>query len=802
MNAFRSSLWSLAWASALAFLAGWSAGGRPLQAAGVPENVVLVVNSDSWVSRAVAHEYRALRGIPAANLIEVAGLSNFEQIGVDEFRDRILRPVLAAISDRQLAPQIDYVLYSADLPTAIDIRSDLGQRQVPRVFTPVASINGLTYLYQMVLDKDPRYIEFQANYYARRVRVVSFDTPWTPGEVEQYAKAMSRWDAHQREVAQAAAKPEQPKPEQPKPEQPKPEQPKPEQPKPEQPKPEQPKPEQPKPERAKPDEPKENERPAVDDAAQATRALLESTLETLRGIERTHPRSPDLLYNLACLLALLGKPDDAMKSLEGAVESGWLNHQQIERDRDLDSLRGRPDYKTLLERLRDTPIDVQPTIGFQSRTAWTVAGEPSAIDRALGGEGLPAPAANNAEPPNLGAALAAIQTPPRRYLLSTVLACTRGRGLSVDEALASLRRSVAADGSRPTGTVYIERNGDVRSTTREWAFRGVARRLETLGVRTVVEQGVLPKERADVAGAVIGIADFNWPASGSRILPGAIVEHLTSFGGVLTKGAGQTPLVEFLRHGAAGASGTVTEPFAIQAKFPTPFVHVFYAEGCTLGESFYQAVSGPYQLLIVGDALCRPWSKPLTLKVADLPADGGRITEPRELVARIESPAGMELAESRLYVDGRLVRTAGPGQSLTLDPSAYDSGCHEAAVVAVAKDAVRSVARQTFRFETGDAARQCEARLAAAGPLSWDEPARLRVSSNGARSIEVRWGTRVLGRVEGAAGEVTLDPPILGPGLVKLETIARHADNATVRAAAVEVRVSPPSTGDLPLPRK
>ncbi len=776
MNACRSSLWPFAWASALAsalaFFTGWAAGGRSLEAAGVPENAVLVVNADSWVSRAVAHEYRALRGIPAANLIEVAGLSNFEQIGVDEFRDRILRPVLAAIADRQLAPQIDYVLYSADLPTAIDIRSDLGQRQVPRVFTPVASINGLTYLYQMVLEKDPRYLEFQANYYARRVRVVSFDTPWTPGEVEQYAKAMSRWDAHQREVAQAAAKSEQPKPEQPKSEQPKSEQ------------------------------PKGNERPAEEEAAQATRALLEATLETLRGIEKTHPRAPELLYNLACLLALLGKPDDAMKSLEGAVESGWLNHQQIDRDRDFDSLRGRPDYKALLERLRDTPIDVQPTIGFQSRTAWTVAGEPSAIDRALGGAGLPTPAANNAEPPDLGAALAAIQTPPRRYLLSTVLACTRGRGLSIDEALANLRRSVAADGSRPTGTVYIERNGDVRSTTREWAFRGVARRLETLGVRTVVEQGVLPKERTDVAGAVIGIADFNWPASGSRILPGAIVEHLTSFGGVLTKGAGQTPLVEFLRHGAAGASGTVTEPFAIQAKFPSPFVHVFYAEGCTLGESFYQAVSGPYQLLIVGDALCRPWSKPLTLKVADLPADGGRITEPRELVARIESPAGMELAESRLYVDGRLVRTAGPGQPVTLDPSAFDGGWHEAAVVAVAKDAVRSVARHTFRFETGDAARRCEAQLAAAGPLAWDEPGRLRVSSNGARSIEVRWGARVLGRVEGAAGEVPLDPQVLGPGMVKLVAIARHADDMFVRASAVEVRVSPPPAGDLPQPRK
>jgi hypothetical protein len=836
-----------------------------LHAAGVPESVVIVVNADSWISRAVAHEYRALRGIPAANIIEVAGLSNFEQIGVEEFRERILRPVLAAIADRQLAPQIDYVLYSADLPTAIDIRGDLGQRPLPRVFTPVASINGLTYLYQTVLEKDPRYVDFQANHYARRVRTVTLDTPWTPGEVELYAKAMSRWESHQREVAQAAAKkpeqpkPEQPKPEQPKSEQPKPEQPKPEQPKPEQPKPEQQKPEQPKPEQQKPEQQKPEQqkpehppvgqeaggRPSADDVARRTRALLEATLETLRGLEKTHPRSPELLYNIACLWAVLGQPDDAMKALDGAVGAGWLNHQQIERDRDFESLRGRPDYQALLARLRDTAIDVQPTLGFQSRTAWTAAGEPVVLDAvgfdpaapsgprnvsrdvsrdvspASDGGAVPQEAAatkgagangaadkgaadKRAATPNLEAALAALQTPPRRYLLSTVLACTRGRGLSLEEALANLRRSVAADGSRPSGTVYIERNGDVRSTTREWAFRGAARRLEEAGVRAVVEPGVLPKDRADVAGAVIGIADFNWPASGSKILPGAIVEHLTSFGGVMTKGAGQTPLVEFLRHGAAGASGTVTEPFAIQAKFPTPFVHVYYADGCTLGESFYQAVSGPYQLLIAGDALCRPWARPMTLTVSGLPANDARLDEKRELSARVQSPEGavIELSESRLYVDGRLVRTAGPGKSLSLDPAAYDGGWHEATVVAVANDAVRSVARQSFRFETGEPARRCEARLAAAGPLAWEGTGRLQVSSAGAQAIEVRWGARTIGRVDGPVGEVPLDPKVIGPGLTRLETVARHADGTIFRAPAVELRVLTPMAEDVPMPRK
>ena len=108
---------------------------------------------------------------------------------------------------------------------------------------------------------------------------------------------------------------------------------------------------------------------------------------------------------------------------------------------------------------------------------------------------------------------------------------------------------------------------------------------------------------------MLGAADIPWGNTGSTIRPGAIIDNLTSFGGVLSAGAGQTPLTEFLRYGAAGASGTVVEPYAIPNKFPAPAIQVHYARGCSLAEAFYQSVWGPYQLLIVGDPLCRPWAR-------------------------------------------------------------------------------------------------------------------------------------------------------------------------------------------------
>ena len=130
-------------------------------------------------------------------------------------------------------------------------------------------------------------------------------------------------------------------------------------------------------------------------------------------------------------------------------------------------------------------------------------------------------------------------------------------------------------------------------------------------------------QKRDVLGLSTGIATFSWTATGSKIVPGAICENLTSYGGMILDEP-QTKLAEFLRNDAAGSSGTVIEPFAIQAKFPHPLIHAHYASGCSLAEAYYQSVEGPFQLLIVGDALCQPWATPPVLQVKGI-AEGEKI---------------------------------------------------------------------------------------------------------------------------------------------------------------------------------
>ncbi|MBN8525160.1 MAG: hypothetical protein J0M02_07485, partial [Planctomycetes bacterium] len=131
----------------------------------------------------------------------------------------------------------------------------------------------------------------------------------------------------------------------------------------------------------------------------------------------------------------------------------------------------------------------------------------------------------------------------------------------------------------------------------------------SLGVEGRILDGVLPPAGATVAGAVVGIADFDWASSGARILPGAWCDHLTSFGGALQPDAGQTPLTAWLRGGAAGSGGAVGEPWAFPSKFPSSFLHQHRVEGLSLVEAVHRTLAQPFQYLAVGDPLSRPWGR-------------------------------------------------------------------------------------------------------------------------------------------------------------------------------------------------
>jgi tetratricopeptide (TPR) repeat protein len=55
-------------------------------------------------------------------------------------------------------------------------------------------------------------------------------------------------------------------------------------------------------------------------------------------------------YNLACSLAMAGRPEEAVKSLSKAILLGYDDLAHLDVDPDLDTLRERPDFRELLGR--------------------------------------------------------------------------------------------------------------------------------------------------------------------------------------------------------------------------------------------------------------------------------------------------------------------------------------------------------------------------------------------------------------------------------------------------------------------
>jgi Flp pilus assembly protein TadD len=56
-----------------------------------------------------------------------------------------------------------------------------------------------------------------------------------------------------------------------------------------------------------------------------------------------------MLYNIACSYALIGMPEEALSSLETAVDKGFGFKDWLEHDTDLDSIRATPRFQAIAQ---------------------------------------------------------------------------------------------------------------------------------------------------------------------------------------------------------------------------------------------------------------------------------------------------------------------------------------------------------------------------------------------------------------------------------------------------------------------
>lgn len=124
-----------------------------------------------------------------------------------------------------------------------------------------------------------------------------------------------------------------------------------------------------------------------------------------------------------------------------------------------------------------------------------------------------------------------------------------------------------------------------------------------------------------------------------KFLPGALADHLTSFGGLLDRPTGQMTVLSWIQAGATASYGTTSEPCAHLQKFPHPqALLLFYVQGATAIEAYWRSVQWPQQGLFVGEPLAAPFAPALSPPGAAPSAPAGEGVSWAPAAARRSTP--------------------------------------------------------------------------------------------------------------------------------------------------------------------
>lgn len=167
-------------------------------------------------------------------------------------------------------------------------------------------------------------------------------------------------------------------------------------------------------------------------------------------------------------------------------------------------------------------------------------------------------------------------------------------------------RGISADGTAPKGTGYLLSTSDKARNSRAKFFPKIIQSLNhRINLKQLKTNSI--ENRQDVLFYFTGLSNVP-KIDTNTFLPGAIADHLTSFGGRIDRMGGQMKILKWLEAGAAGSYGTVVEPCNFPQKFPHPGIVIDrYTRGETLIEAYWKSVLMPGQGIFVGDPLAKPY---------------------------------------------------------------------------------------------------------------------------------------------------------------------------------------------------
>ena len=219
----------------------------------------------------------------------------------------------------------------------------------------------------------------------------------------------------------------------------------------------------------------------------------------------------------------------------------------------------------------------------------------------------------------------------------------------------TLSRSVAADSSYPTQTVYLAKTDDSARNVRFVEFDNSVFENQVAGNDAVTRIDTDSTAFTNLFGLQTGLANYSFYTN--AFVPGALGDTLTSYAGFILEDSGQTPTLAFLEAGASGSYGTVVEPCNYTQKFPDPVDYFYQTRGFSLVEAYYQSVLNPFQGLFVGEPLAAPYAHSGSASWDSLingTVLSGQITLSPNFTA---AATNLPLAQVDLFVDGTFFAT-------------------------------------------------------------------------------------------------------------------------------------------------
>jgi uncharacterized protein (TIGR03790 family) len=196
---------------------------------------------------------------------------------------------------------------------------------------------------------------------------------------------------------------------------------------------------------------------------------------------------------------------------------------------------------------------------------------------------------------------------------------------TADGGTAFVDRGVASDGTNPPGDGWFFRTTDSARSVRSFDFQQTVADFTGDGGLALTYVDATDGGLDHLVGASDVLFYFEGLASvpeltSNTFRPGAIADHLTSYGGQVPQ-SGQMSCLRWLEAGATASYGTVVEPCNFTSKFPQTSVllrHYFRGEPAI--EAYWKSVNMPGEGLFIGEPLARPFDADVT------GWDGGTLT--------------------------------------------------------------------------------------------------------------------------------------------------------------------------------